>query len=53
MKFKNPRQAKILLYELCAEAISVLQMEEKMISTDTRAPYSIRDMWMLHKDKEN
>ena len=37
---------KVLPYLLCVETISVLHMEEKMISIDTRTPQSIRDMWI-------
>ena len=51
--FRNPGKVKVLLYELCVEAISVLYIEEKMISIDTRKPQSIRNMWMLRNDKES
>ena len=44
---RNLGKVKVLLYVLCAETISVLHMEEKMISIDTRTPRSIRDMWIL------
>ena len=37
----------------CAEAISVLHMEEKMISIDKKTLQSINDMWMLHNDKDS
>ena len=37
----------------CAEAISVLHMEEKMILIDTGTPQSTRDMWVLRNNKEN
>ena len=43
---------KVLLYVLCVEVISVLDMEEKMISVDTRTPQSIKDMWILHNNKK-
>ena len=49
---RNLGQVKVLLYVLCAEVISVLHMEEKMISIDTRTPQSKRDMWILHNDKK-
>ena len=48
---RNAVQVKVLLYVLCVEAISVLYMDEKMISIDTRTPQ--RDIWMWHKGKEN
>ena len=35
---------KVLLYVLCVEAISVLHMEEKMISIDKKTLQSINDM---------
>ena len=41
---RNLGQVKVLLYVLCIEAISVLHMEEKMISIDTRTPQSLKDM---------
>ena len=44
---------KILHFVLCVKAISVLHMEEKMISIDTRTPQTIRDMWMLHNSKDS
>ena len=44
--------SEVLLYVLCVEAISVLHMEEKMISIDTRTPQSVRDMWILRNDKK-
>ena len=49
---RNLRQVKVLLYVLCVEVISVLHMEEKMISIDTSTPQSIRDMWILRNDKK-
>ena len=49
---RNLGQVKVLLYVLCAEVISVLHMEEKMISIDTRTPQSVRDMWILRNDKK-
>ena len=56
MKFndslKNLEQVKVLLYVLCVEAISVLYMEEEMISIDTKTPQSIRDMSILRNDKK-
>ena len=39
--FRNHRKVKVLLYALCAEAISVLHMEEETISIDKRTPQSI------------
>ena len=39
--FRDPGKVKVLHYVLCVEAISVLYMEEKMISIDlidTRTP---------------
>ena len=48
---RNLGQVKVLLYVLCVEAISVLHMEEKMISIDTKTPQSIRDMWILCNNK--
>ena len=48
---RNLGQVKVLLYVLCIEAISVLHMEEKMISIDTKTPQCIRGMWILHNDK--
>ena len=48
---RNIGQVKVLLYVLCVEAISVLHMEEKMISIDTRTPQSIRDMLILRNNK--
>ena len=51
--FRNGGKAKVLLHVICVEGISVLHMEEKMISTDTKAPHSIKDMQMLPNDKEN
>ena len=47
--FRNPRKVKVLLHVLCVEAISVLHMEEKVISADTKTK-AIRDRWM-HKHK--
>ena len=44
---RNLGQVKVLLYALCVEVISVLHMEEKMMSIDIRTPQSIRDMWIL------
>ena len=41
---RNPGKVKVLRYVLCVEAISVLNMEEKMISIDIRSPQSMRDM---------
>ena len=35
---RNLGQVKVLLYVLCVEAISVLHMEENMISIETRTP---------------
>ena len=35
---RNFGQVKVLLYVLCVETISVLHMEENMISIDTRTP---------------
>ena len=56
VKFKdslrNLRQVKVLLYVLCVEAITVLCMEEKMISIDTRTPQGIKDMLILRNDKK-
>ena len=49
---RNLGQVKVLFYVLCLEAISVLHMEEKMISIDTRTPQSVRDMWILRNDKK-
>ena len=43
----------VLLYVQFVETIAVLHMEEKMIPIDTRLSQSIRDMWMLHNEKEN
>ena len=51
--FRNSGKVKVLLFGLCVEAITVLHMEEKMISIDTRITQSIRDMWMLHNKKES
>ena len=51
--FRNPGKVKALLYVLCVEAISVLYMEEKMISIDIRTHQNSRDMWVLHNNKEN
>ena len=51
--FRNPGKVKVLRYVLCVEGISVLNMEERMISINIRTPPSIRDMWMLHNNKEN
>ena len=44
---------KVLYYAVCVEAISVMQMEGKIISIDRNTPQSIKDIWMLHNDKEN
>ena len=41
---RNPGKVKILRYVLYVEAISVLNMEEKMISIDIRTPQNMRDM---------
>ena len=41
---RNLGKVKVLLYVLCIEAISVLHMEKKMISIDTRTPQSLKDM---------
>ena len=49
---KNLRQVKVLLYVLRVEAISVLHMEEKILSIDTRTPQSVRDMWILRNHKK-
>ena len=49
---KNFGQVKVLLYVLYVEAISVLHMEENKISIETRTPQSIRDTWILRKDKK-
>ena len=35
---RNIGQVKVLLYVMCVEAISVLLMEENMISIETRTP---------------
>ena len=51
--FRNHGKVKILHFVLCVKAISVLHMEEKMISIDTRTPQTIRDMWMLHNGKDS
>ena len=51
--FRNSGKVKVLLHVLCAEAISVLQMEEKVMSIDTGTPQSMMDMLILHNDKEN
>ena len=40
--FRNPAKIKALRYVQCVEALSVLHMEEKMISTDTRTPESMK-----------
>ena len=42
--FRNLGKMMVLHCVLCVEAISVLHMEEKMISIDTRTPQRIRDM---------
>ena len=47
--FRNLAKVKVLLYVLCVEAISVLQMEVKMISIDTRTLQRISDMWITDK----
>ena len=49
---RNLGQVKVLLYVLYVEVISVLHMEEKTISIDTRTPQSKSDMWILHNDKK-
>ena len=58
--FRNPAKVKVLLYVVCVEAISLLHMEEKMRSIDTRTLQTISDMWirdkdiwMQHNDKES
>ena len=49
---RNLGQVKVLLYVLCVEATSMLHMEEKMISKDTRTPQIVRKMWILFNDKK-
>ena len=48
--FRNLAKVKVLLYVMCVEAISVLQMEVKMILIDTRTLKTISDMWITDKD---
>ena len=36
-----------ICFMYCVEKFSLLHMEGKIISTDTRTPESIRDIWML------
>ena len=50
--FRNPGKVKVFCHILCVEVVSVLRMEEKLMSIDTRTPQSISDMWMLHNNKE-
>ena len=47
--FRNPGKVKALLQVLRVGAISVLHMEEEMISADTKTK-AIRDRW-IHKHK--
>ena len=49
---RNLGQVKVLLYVLCVEATSMLHMEDKMISKDTRTPQIVREMWILFNDKK-
>ena len=50
--FRNLWKVKVLLYVICVEVISVLSMEEKMISIDIRTPQSIRYKWCCTRRKK-